>query len=235
MTIPETQEMPMWQIQIMKQRKDVDCYYCDTKLIKTLKYYGKPIQYKLERDSMMFVSGEKLILEFLDRSNVEFERGYLLKLGYECIGKEEGMNVFKKSENESNINEKYNSIYTDKSDKYNIDPPISVPEVPDFSIKCDIFISKTSLYNDSLYRDFQNKLYDCFPNYKENYNEFLKCVKDKGIAHQEMIINKNDIPADKEESDRGIRRTYKYICPENSIIIFNGRDINDAAGSIDIQ
>ena len=218
MTIPEGQEKPIWQIQIMKQRKDVCCYHCDTKIIKTLKYYGKPIQYKLESDSMMLDSGEKLILEFLDRSNIEFERGYLLKLGYECIGKEDGMNVFKKSEN--------------KSDKYNIEPPTSVPEVPDFSIKCDIFISKTSLYYDSLYRDFKNKLYDCFPNYRENYKEFLKCVKDKGIIHQEQTINKNDIPVDKEESDRGIRRTYKYVCPENSIVIING---NEDVISIDIQ
>lgn len=44
---------------------------------------------------MMLTEGEKLILEFLDRSNVEFERGYLLKLGYELTGKEEGMDVFK--------------------------------------------------------------------------------------------------------------------------------------------
>lgn len=130
----ETQEKPIWQITIMKQRKEVCCYYCDTTITKTLKYYGKPIQYKLENGSMMLTEGEKLILEFLDRSNLEFERGYLLKLGYECVGKEGNMNIFEKSEIESKIKE-----------KYNIEPPMSVPEVPDFSIKCNIFISKTFL------------------------------------------------------------------------------------------
>ena len=220
----ETQERHIWQIQILKQNKDVCCYYCDTKIIKTLKYYGGPIQYKLENSSMMLTEGEKLMLEFLDRSNLEFERGYLLKLGYECVGTEGGTNVLKKSEDESKIKE-----------KYNIEPPTSVPEVPDFSIKCNIFISKTSLYYDSLYKDFKNKLYDCLPNYKENYKEFLKCIKDKGIIHGEITINKDEILVDTEESDRGIRRTYKYICPENSIIIINSKDINEGIDGIYIQ
>lgn len=221
----ETQERSIWQIQILKQRKEVCCYYCDTTIIKNLKYCGgRPIQYKLENSSMMLTEGEKLILEFLDRSNLEFERGYLLKLGYECVGKEGGMNVFEKSEDESKIKE-----------KYNIGPPTSVPEVPDFSIKCNIFISKTSLYYDSLYKDFKNKLYDCLPNYKENYKEFLKCIKDKGIIHEEITINKDEILVDTEESDRGIRRTYKYICPENSIIIINSKDINEGIDGIYIQ
>ena len=215
----ETQEKPIWQIKIMKQRKEVCCYYCDTTIIKTLKYYGKPIQYKLENGSMMLTEGEKLILEFLDRSNLEFERGYLLRLGYECIGKEENMNVFKKSENESKIKE-----------KYNIEPPVSVPEVPDFSIKYNIFISKTSLY-----KDFKDKLHDCLPNHKENYKEFLECIKGKGIIHEEITINKDDIPVDTEESDRGIRRTYKYTCPENSIVIINNKDINEGIDGINIQ
>lgn len=223
MQIPEIQEIPIWHIQIMKQRKDVSCYYCDTKIIKTLKYYEKSIQYKLENSSMMLTEGEKLILEFLDRSNVEFERGYLLKLGYECIGTEGGMNVLKKSEDESKIKE-----------KYNIEPPMSIPEVPYFSIKCNIFISKTSL-NDASYKDFKNKLYDCLPNYKENYKEFLKCIIGKGIIHEEITINKDDIPVDTEESDRGIRRTYKYICPQNSIIIINGKDINEGIDGIYLQ
>ncbi len=66
----ETQERHIWQIQILKQNKDVCCYYCDTKIIKTLKYYGsRPIQYKLENSSMMLTEGEKLMLEFLDRSS----------------------------------------------------------------------------------------------------------------------------------------------------------------------
>ncbi len=129
------------------------------------------------------------------------------------------MNVLKKSEDESKIKE-----------KYNIEPPTSVPEVPDFSIKCNIFISKTSLY-----KDFKDKLYDCLPNYKENYKEFLECIKDKGIIHEEVTINKEDIPVDTEESDRGIRRTYKYICPKNSIIIINSKDINEGIGGINIQ
>lgn len=215
----EIQEIPIWQIQIMKQREVVCCYYCDTKIIKTLKYYGGPLQYKLENSSMMLTEGEKLMLEFLDRSNLEFERGHLLKLGYECIGKEGGMNVFEKSEDESKIKE-----------KYNIGPPTSVPEVPDFFIKCNIFISNTSLY-----KDIKDKLDDCLPNYKENYKEFLECIKDKGITHEEMTINKDDIPVDTEESDRGIRRTYKYICPKNSIIIINSKDINEGIDGINIQ
>lgn len=220
----ETQKKPTWQIQIMKQRKVVCCYHCDTTIIKKLKYYGEPIQYKLEKGSMMITEGQKLILEFLDRSNLEFERGWLLKLGYDCVGKEEGMNVFKKSEDESKMKE-----------KYNIESPTFVSEVPDFSIKCNIFISKTPLCHDSLYKDFQDKFHDCIPNYKENYQEFLKCIKDKGIIHEEITINKDDIPVETEESDRGIRRTYKYVCPENSIIIINSKDINEGIDGINIQ
>ena len=231
----ETQERPIWQIQILKQNKVVCCYYCDTKIIKTLKYYGKPIKYKLENGSIMLTEGEKLILEFLDRSNLEFERGWLLRLGYGDVKKEEGMCVLKKSEDESKIKE-----------KYNIDPPVSISEVPKFSIKCNMFISK----NDS-YIDFKNKLHDCLPNYRENYKEFLECIKGikkinakginelnakgKGIMHEEITINKDDIPVDTEDSDRGIRRTYKYICPENSIIIINSKDINEGIDGIYIQ
>ena len=216
----ETKERPIWQIQILKQNKVVCCYYCDTKIIKTLKYYGEPIKYKLENGSMMLTEGEKLILEFLDRSNLEFERGWLLKLGYGDVKKEECMYVLKKSEDESKIKE-----------KYNIDPPVSISEVPKFFIKCNIFISK----NDSLYTDFKNKLNDCLPNYRENYKEFLECIKGKGIIYEEITINKDDIPVDTEDSDRGIRRTYKYICPENSIIIINSKDINEGIDGIYIR
>ncbi len=215
---------PIWQIEIMKQRKNVNCYYCDTTIIKKLKYYGNPIQYKLECNSMMLFSGEKLMLEFLDRSNTEFEKGWLLKLGYECTEKNEPMNVFEKSEDVSKIKE-----------KYNIEPPTFIPEVPNFNIKCNIFMSKISLHYDSLYSEFRDKLRDCLPKYKENYKEFLKCIDDKGIIHKEITINKDDIPLDKEESDRGIRRTYTYTCPENSIIIMNNKNINEGIDDIYIQ
>lgn len=206
----EQNEKYMWEISIMIQRKIITCYHCDTILIKRLKYYGNPMYYKFDPYSIMIDDCQNLIIEFLDRSNLEFERGYLLKMGYESTENDSTMTILKKQEDMSKVKE-----------KYNLEPPKAVPEVPNFYFTGNIFACD----DNCLHQEFKDNFWNCLPKYKLTYNEFMECVKDKGIHYENINIDKNEFTLDDEVSKRGVRRTYTYKCPENSIIVINSKNI----------
>jgi hypothetical protein len=194
-TISEEQR-PIWKIHIMYQRAEVNCYACDTTIIDTIKYYGSPIQYVFKK-TLLLTRGQKLILEFLDRSQLEYERGWLLKLGYGVEKNDGPMTVFKQGmENEN---------------KYYLDAPVSIPEVPGFSIDAHV---RELIDGESVYDIF--KIYG-------NDTHAVQLAKESEF-HQKTL-NKKDLDLDSDEDDRGIRRTYKFISSEKDAVILNGINI----------
>jgi len=194
-TISEEQR-PIWKIHIMSQRAVVACYACDTTIIDVIKYYGSPIQYAFKKP-LLLTHGQKLILEFIDRSQLEYERGWLLKLGYGVEKNDGPMTVFKQG--------------VDDKNKYYLDAPVSIPEVPEFSIDTHI---RELAYNESVY--------DVFKTYGDD-EHVIQLAKEREF-HQKTL-NKKDLNLDSSEDDRGIRRTYKYISSEKDAVILNGINI----------
>lgn len=193
--IPEEQR-PIWKIHIMRQKADVSCYFCDTTIVDIIKYYGSPIQYVFKKP-LLLTRGQKLILEFLDRSQLEYERGWILKLGYGVEKNDGPMTVFKQG--------------TDDKNKYYLDAPVSIPEVPEFSI--DVHIKE--LADEEL-------VFDIFKKYG-NDGRVVQLAKESEF-HQKTL-NKKDLDLDSNDDDRGIRRTYKYISSEKDALIVNGISI----------
>lgn len=194
-TITEEQ-IPIWKIHIMYQRAVVTCYACDTTIVSVIEYYGFPTQYVCE-GPLLLTHGQKLILEFLDRSQLEYERGWLLKLGYGVEKNDSPVTVFKQG--------------TDDKNKYYLNAPVSIPEVPEFSI--DVHI-----------RELANgeSIFDIFKKYG-NDKRAVQLAKE-GEFHQKML-NKKDLELDSSEDDRGIRRTYKYVSSKKDALIINSINI----------
>lgn len=189
--VPEEQR-PIWKIHIMRQKVDVSCYFCDTTIVDVIKYYGSPIQYVF-KGPLLLTRGQKLILEFLDRSQLEYERGWLLKLGYGVEKNDGPMTVFKQGADDKN--------------KYYLDAPVSIPEIPEFSI--DVHIKELA---------DEESIFDIFKKYG---NDILA----KESEFHQKTLNKKDLDLDSNEDDRGIRRTYKYISSEKDALIVNGISI----------
>lgn len=194
-TIPEEQR-PIWKIHIMYQRAVVCCYNCDTTMVDVIKYYGSPIQYVF-KIPLLLARGQKLILEFIDRSQLEYERGWLLKLGYGVEKNDGPMTVFKQGADDKN--------------KYYLDAPVSIPEVPEFSIDAHI----RELVNDEsvsyIFRKYGNDAHAVQLAKESEFNQ--------------KTLNKKDLNLDSSEDDRGIRRTYKYISSEKETVIIDGINI----------
>lgn len=193
--IPEEQR-PIWKIHIMRQKADVSCYFCDTTIVDVIKYYGSPIQYVF-KGPLLLTRGQKLILEFLDRSQLEYERGWILKLGYGVEKNDGPMTVFKQG--------------TDDKNKYYLDAPVSIPEVPEFSIDAHV-------------RELANEesIFDIFKKYG---NDARAVQLAKESEFHQKTLNKKDLDLDSNKDDRGIRRTYKYISSEKDALIVNGISI----------
>ncbi len=189
--IPEEQR-PIWKIHIMRQKANVSCYFCDTTIVDVIKYYGSPIKYVFKKP-LLLTRGQKLILEFLDRSQLEYERGWILKLGYGVEKNDGPMTVFKQG--------------TDDKNKYYLDAPVSIPEVPEFSIDAHV-------------RELtdEESVFDVFKKYG---NDILA----KESEFHQKTLNKKDLDLDSNDDDRGIRRTYKYISSEKDALIVNGISI----------
>lgn len=194
-TITEEQR-PIWKIHIMYQRAVVTCYACDTTVVSIIKYCGSPIQYVFN-GPLLLTHDQKLILEFLDRSQLEYERGWLLKLGYGVEKNDGPVTVFKQG--------------TDDKNKYYLDAPVSIPEVPEFSIDAHI----RELANDE-------SIFDIFKKYG-NDKRAVQLAKESEF-HQKTL-NKKDLELDSSEDDRGIRRTYKYVSSKKEALIVNGINI----------
>lgn len=195
-TTMSEEKRPIWKIHIMRQRASVVCYACDTTIIDVIKYYGSPIQYTF-KIPLLLARGQKLILEFLDRSQLEYERGWLLKLGYGVEKNDGPMTVFKRGADDKN--------------KYHLDAPVSIPEVPEFSI--DAYIRELA-YNESVY--------DVFKTYGNDINA-VQLAKEKEF--NKKTLHKKDLELDSNEDNRGIRRTYKYISSDKDSLIINGINI----------
>lgn len=192
----EEEERPIWNISILSQRPTVACYYCDTRTIDKIKYYGSEIRYVSEK-WLLLTNGQKLILEFIDRSKFEYERGWLLKLGYGVEKHDGTMTVFKKGE--------------DNKIKYNLDPPTYIPEVPDFSI--DIHIREL-IDGESAF--------DIFKKYGNDINAVKKAIE---IEFHKKILDKKDLKLDSKEGNNGIIRTYTYTSPIEAAIIVDSINI----------
>lgn len=194
-TMPEEQR-PIWKIHIMCQRAVVCCYACDTTIVDVIKYYGSPIQYIFEIP-LLLARGQKLILEFIDRSQLEYERGWILKLGYGVEKNDGPMTVFKQGADDKN--------------KYYLDAPVSIPEVPEFSIDAHI---RELIDGESVSYIFKKYGNDAHAVQLAKESEF----------HQKTL-NKKDLELDSSEDDRGIRRTYKYISSKKDALIIDGMNI----------
>lgn len=193
--MPEEQRS-IWKIHIMRQRAVVACYMCDTTIIDVIKYYGSPIQYVFKKP-LLLTHGQKLILEFLDRSQLEYERGWILKLGYGVEKSDGPMTVFKQGADDKN--------------KYYLDAPISIPDVPEFSI--DIHIRELA---------DEESIYDVF----KKYGDDIRGVQlAKETEFHQKTLDKKDLNLDSKDNDRGIRRTYTYISSEKETVLLNGIDI----------
>ncbi len=192
----QREQRHIWKIHIMRQKADVGCYFCDTTIIDVIKYCGFPIQYSFKKP-LLLIRGQKLILEFLDRSQLEYERGWLLKLGYGVEKNDGPMTVFKQGAGDK--------------DKYHLDAPVSIPEVPEFSIDAHI---RELLDVESVY--------DIFKTYGNDIHA-VQLAKEREF-HQKTL-NKKDLNLDSDEDDRGIRRTYKYISSEKDAVIIDGINI----------
>ena len=190
------EQRPIWKIHVMYQRAVVTCYTCDTTVVSIIKYYGSPIQYVF-KIPLLLARGQKLILEFLDRSQLEYERGWLLKLGYGIEKNDGPMTVFKQGADDKN--------------KYYLDAPVSIPEVPEFSIDAHI-------------RELANgeSIFDIFKKYG-NDKRAVQLAKESEF-HQKTL-NKKDLELDSSDDDRGIRRTYKYVSSKKDALIINGINI----------
>lgn len=193
--IPEEQR-PIWKIHVMYQRAVVVCYACDTTMVDVIKYCGSPIQYVFKKP-LLLTHGQKLILEFLDRSQLEYERGWLLKLGYGVEKNDGPMTVFKQGADDKN--------------KYYLDAPVSIPEVPEFSIDAHV----RELVD-------EESVYDIFRQYGDDEHA-IQLAKESEF-HQKTL-NKKDLELDSSEDDRGIRRTYKYVSSKKDALIINGINI----------
>ncbi len=189
------EQRPIWKIYIMRQRAVVACYACDTTIIDIIKYCGFPTQYSFKKP-LLLTHSQKLILEFLDRSQLEYERGWLFKLGYGVEKHDGPMTVFKRG--------------MDNENKYYLDTPVSIPEVPEFTIDAHI---RELVDGESVF--------DIFRKYG-NDEHAVQLAKESEFNHK--ILNKKDLNLDSAEDDRGIRRTYKYIASEKDAVIVD--DIN---------
>lgn len=190
------EQRPIWKIHIMYQKAVVCCYNCDTIIVSVIEYYGSPVQYVFERP-LLLTRGQKLILEFLDRSQLEYERGWILKLGYGVEKNDGPATVFKRGTGDKN--------------KYYLDAPVSIPDVPEFSIDTHIL----ELTNDE-------SIYDVFKRYG---NDARAVQLAKESEFHQKTLNKKDLELDSDDGDRGIRRTYKYISSKKDALIINSINI----------